>query len=80
MFLRITLALIAPLVLPIGLASPSTVEDPFREAIERFSPRARFQADCNHNGVEDSVDIAFGTSSDVNGNGVPDECEVDAVP
>lgn len=31
--------------------------------------------DCNRNGIEDSVDIAFGTSSDVNGNGVPDECE-----
>ncbi len=33
------------------------------------------QQDCNQNGVEDSVDIAFGSSSDVNKNGVPDECE-----
>ncbi|MFT7485797.1 MAG: hypothetical protein ACI9F9_001647 [Candidatus Paceibacteria bacterium] len=31
--------------------------------------------DCNRNGVADSVDIAFGTSSDANANGVPDECD-----
>lgn len=33
-------------------------------------------ADCNGNGVEDTVDIANGTSQDCNGNGVPDECDV----
>lgn len=32
-------------------------------------------ADCNGNGIEDAVDIAFGTSSDEDHNGVPDECE-----
>jgi len=32
-------------------------------------------SDCNHNGVEDSQDIARGASLDVNENGVPDECE-----
>lgn len=32
-------------------------------------------ADCNGNGVEDALDIAKGTSADVDGNGVPDECE-----
>jgi hypothetical protein len=31
--------------------------------------------DCNTNGVLDVCDIAAGTSVDVNGNGVPDECE-----
>jgi hypothetical protein len=31
--------------------------------------------DCNHNGVEDAVDIATGASSDSNNNGIPDECE-----
>lgn len=31
--------------------------------------------DCNHNGVEDSVDIAQGASSDNNQNAIPDECE-----
>ncbi|MBK8178254.1 MAG: hypothetical protein IPK67_05040 [Planctomycetes bacterium] len=33
--------------------------------------------DCNHNGIEDSIDIAVGSSMDANGNGVPDECEND---
>ncbi|HTF89861.1 MAG TPA: hypothetical protein VK843_15715, partial [Planctomycetota bacterium] len=33
--------------------------------------------DCNHNGVEDSVDIAVGSSMDANNNGIPDECEND---
>ncbi len=30
--------------------------------------------DCNQNGIADSADIAGG-SADVNGNGIPDECE-----
>ncbi len=34
-----------------------------------------FPLDCNANGIDDSVDIAGGTSEDENGNGVPDECE-----
>ncbi len=33
--------------------------------------------DCNQNGCNDARDIAIGTSTDVNSNGVPDECEVD---
>lgn len=32
-------------------------------------------ADCNANGVPDSVDIADGVSEDCNANSVPDECE-----
>ena len=31
--------------------------------------------DCNDNGFDDFVDITRGTSSDVNQNGIPDECE-----
>jgi hypothetical protein len=31
--------------------------------------------DCNSNGVADPVDIAMGTSPDLNGNGIPDECD-----
>ena len=31
--------------------------------------------DCNENGIEDAVDIAVGSSSDANANGLPDECE-----
>lgn len=34
-------------------------------------------ADCNENGILDEIDIALGTSPDVNNNGVPDECETD---
>ncbi len=33
--------------------------------------------DCNCNGVADSDDIAGGASLDINGNGLPDECEED---
>ncbi len=33
--------------------------------------------DCNGNGIDDSVDIASGTSLDCDGNGVPDECQPD---
>ena len=35
--------------------------------------------DCNANGVEDAVDIARGTSSDTDMDGVPDECQGHAV-
>jgi len=31
--------------------------------------------DCNGNGVDDTIDISFGNSSDCNGNSIPDECE-----
>lgn len=32
--------------------------------------------DCNGNGIDDSQDIASGTSTDHNSNGIPDECEI----
>lgn len=35
--------------------------------------------DCNMNGIEDAVDVAFGASSDANDNGIPDECEGDFI-
>jgi hypothetical protein len=31
--------------------------------------------DCNGNGIEDSIDIATGASTDLDMNGVPDECD-----
>ena len=37
-------------------------------------------ADCNRNGIADAQDLALGTSSDCNGNGYPDECEVAPCP
>jgi len=30
--------------------------------------------DCNNNGVDDATDIANGTSTDINADGIPDEC------
>ncbi len=33
-------------------------------------------ADCNSNGIEDSIDIALGTSQDCDSSDVPDECEL----
>jgi len=36
---------------------------------------ATFVSDCNSNGLEDSCDLAQGTSLDENGNGRPDECD-----
>ncbi|PKK82522.1 MAG: hypothetical protein CVT49_13290 [candidate division Zixibacteria bacterium HGW-Zixibacteria-1] len=31
--------------------------------------------DCNNNGYDDGYDIAVGASLDINGDGIPDECE-----
>jgi len=49
------------------------------QAIQPF-PAQVYQAalwppDCNHNGVPDAEDIASGTSTDLNQDGIPDECE-----
>ena len=38
-----------------------------------------FNYDCNDNGVDDTDDIDLGTSDDSNGNGIPDECECQAM-
>lgn len=35
----------------------------------------RITYDCNGNGAADDEDIAFGASEDVDGNGIPDECD-----
>jgi hypothetical protein len=37
----------------------------------------RLFPDCNENGINDTIDIAGGTSDDCSGNGMPDECEPD---
>jgi len=50
---------------------------PTATAGRAFEDGAAPASDCNDNGVEDAVDIAVGYSSDVDGNGVPDECDVD---
>ncbi|MBK8269589.1 MAG: hypothetical protein IPK83_15320 [Planctomycetes bacterium] len=47
----------------------------------RFSAGFDFQPgwdiDCNNNQMIDSCDISSGASADVNGNSIPDECEID---
>lgn len=40
------------------------------------TPTVAAGLDCNGNGIEDAIDIANGTSSDLDGDGVPDECQV----
>lgn len=36
-----------------------------------------WELDCNTNHVQDDCDVAAGTSLDLTGNGIPDECEID---
>lgn len=43
--------------------------------IFKIVPAAFVGPDCNNNGKRDACDILDGTSLDVNGNGVPDECD-----
>jgi len=47
--------------------------------IFKIVPRAP-GTDCNANSMADACDIQNGTSSDVNTNGVPDECEYSITP
>jgi hypothetical protein len=56
---------------PLGRAQPGA---PPAAAIEPARPPAPLH-DCNGNGIEDMVDIALGTSSDADLDGVPDECQ-----
>ena len=44
----------------------------------RFGPEGTSITDCNENGVEDSTDIANGTSQDCNCNEIPDECDLES--
>ncbi|MCA9277740.1 MAG: hypothetical protein H6815_03030 [Phycisphaeraceae bacterium] len=49
----------------------------FTQAImeDYITSRTCVITDCNQNGIDDLMDITVGTSLDVNGNGVCDECE-----
>jgi hypothetical protein len=47
---------------------------------EVYQVVARSIVDCNLNGLSDSCDIAGGASLDVNGDGVPDECQCASAP
>jgi len=45
------------------------------EEYEFLAKRLRVDTDCNQDGISDAVEIASGLSLDVDGNGVPDECD-----
>lgn len=34
-----------------------------------------YAMDCNGNGIDDAVDVGMGTSNDLGGDGIPDECQ-----
>ncbi|MBI4585085.1 MAG: hypothetical protein HY717_13815, partial [Planctomycetes bacterium] len=34
------------------------------------------ETDCNHNGINDSIDISSGSSKDQNGDAIPDDCQL----
>lgn len=48
----------------------------FGDDLNALDTRKLHFEDCNLNGVPDSVDIASGTSTDLDLDGVPDECQV----
>jgi hypothetical protein len=50
------------------------------KASEISSTGLHSQLDCNHNGVDDSIDLARGIGQDCNGNAIPDSCEIAARP
>ena len=43
--------------------------------LDCLDAKPNFVFDCNQNAIDDALDIADGTSQDLNANGVPDECE-----
>ncbi len=43
-----------------------------------LAPRSHAE-DCNANGVDDLVDIVKGTSADCQGDGIPDECQLEVL-
>lgn len=45
----------------------------------RYDQSSRF-IDCNANGIDDATDIANGTSMDLDGNGIPDYCDIPVPP
>ena len=48
--------------------------DPLSPALGFYASEGSAGPDCNGNGVADADDIAGGTSMDVNGDAIPDEC------
>jgi len=63
--------------LPLWIACATvTLSLAARECTPTHSHAASLLRDCNGNGIEDALDIANGTSSDLDEDGVPDECRL----
>jgi len=63
--------------LGLGAVRSGTVSGPcaaFGDELDALDARHRPLHDCNSNNVEDVIDIALGTSGDLNLDGIPDEC------
>ncbi len=56
-------------------ADPQSINESGLDAFRVIAFTCSGFADCNSNGTPDDQDIAAGTSTDVNGTGIPDECE-----
>lgn len=59
----------------LGLATARTQGVAFGDEMDAAASPIAAYFDCNNNSVEDAIDIANSTSSDLNKNGIPDECE-----
>lgn len=62
-----------PLLLTLALACAPLVSARCTATTAPATPVAPL-CDCNGNGIEDAFDIANGSSSDLDCDGVPDEC------
>ena len=60
----------------LGLLTMRAVVGAISDDVDALSVLSGPLNDCNGNGVEDAIDIAFGGSWDINSNGIPDECEL----
>lgn len=59
----------------LGLDTVRSGHTLFGDELDGLASRGEPYEDCNNNGRDDAVDIALGSSSDSNNNGIPDECE-----
>jgi hypothetical protein len=68
---------LAAILLALGIATPAPAGEigARGELASGIGCARALGADCNANGIEDSVDIAVGSSRDANWNAIPDECE-----
>ncbi|MGK0482222.1 MAG: hypothetical protein ACJAQ3_002201, partial [Planctomycetota bacterium] len=59
----------------LGLITRRSTSLPHGDDLNALDAPNQVLLDCDGNGVEDALDIAFGATPDLNQNGVPDSCE-----